>query len=206
MPEQFRNVPQRDPFLTETARVGVPEIVPAKIRNLGLADGVDKPMGIDVERLASGIPNHATFPVPAGAEDHQSAHGWFWASGIAQVDDSGRASHRFCIPWLSAHKCAGAPKSHACCQAYPSRRSIEKCTAYLSDSLEVSLVCCCAGLFQILEAAAIAWYRHEPFRQSITDVGGGLGREFSPSHCLFSPCWSLSSDTANSEEFSAKAS
>jgi len=75
MPEQFGNVPQRDPFLTETARVGVPEIVPAKIRNLGLADGVDKPMGIDVERLASGIPYHATFPVPAGAEDHQSAHG-----------------------------------------------------------------------------------------------------------------------------------
>ena len=47
MPEQFRNVPQRHPFLTETARVGVPEIVPAKIRNLRLADGVDKPMGID---------------------------------------------------------------------------------------------------------------------------------------------------------------
>jgi hypothetical protein len=26
--------------------------------------------------------------------------------------------------------------------------------------------------FKILEGAAIAWYRHEPFRQNLTDVGG----------------------------------
>ena len=72
--EQFRNVPQRDSVLTKTASVGMPEIMPSKIWNLRPADGIDKPMGIDVEGLAGGISYHATRPVPSGAEDHQSAH------------------------------------------------------------------------------------------------------------------------------------
>lgn len=40
---------------------------------------------------------------------------------------------------------------------------------FLKSALFAVVLAC----FKILEAAAIAWYRHEPFRQIITDVGGG---------------------------------
>ena len=39
----------------------------------------------------------------------------------------------------------------------------------LKSALFTAVLAC----FKILEDAAIGWYRHEPFRQSITELGGG---------------------------------
>src|SRR5215472_3369262 len=97
MPEQFRDVSQRGSVLTEAARERVPEIMPSKIRSRRLSDCFDKPMGIDVERLAGAIAYHATRPVPPRAEDHQSAHGV-----LVQWDIHGVIVFRHCFSSLES--------------------------------------------------------------------------------------------------------